>query len=78
LNAAADDAGPGIGIIHEAKKVAGSSAPDFKAMKTAMILGYVETKTVGENLDQVPKSDHIRRKMDSIRIPENNPSLVDH
>jgi hypothetical protein len=30
-------------------------------MKAAMILGYVENKTVGENLDQVLKSDQIRR-----------------
>ena len=61
LNVAADDAGPGIRIIHEAKKVAGSGAPDFKVMKAAMILGYVENKTVGEYLDQVLKSDQIRR-----------------
>jgi predicted helicase len=61
LNVAADDAGPGIRIIHEAKKVAGSGAPDFKVMTAAMILGYVENKTIGENLDQVLKSDQIRR-----------------
>ena len=61
LNRAAQSAGRGIHIIHEAKKVAGSGAPDFKVMKAAMILGYVENKTVGENLDQVLKSDQIRR-----------------
>jgi hypothetical protein len=49
LNAAARAADPGIHIIHEAKKVTGSGAPDFKVMKAAMILGYVENKTIGEN-----------------------------
>jgi len=58
---AAEDAGPGIRIIHEAKKVPGSGAPNFKVMKAAMILGYVENKTVGEILDQVLKSDQIAR-----------------
>jgi hypothetical protein len=61
LNAAAHAADPGIRIIHEAKKVPGSGAPDFKVMKAAMILGYVENKTVGENLDQILKSDQISR-----------------
>jgi hypothetical protein len=35
--------------------------PDFKVMKAAMILGYVENKTVGENLDQILKSEQIAR-----------------
>ncbi|MGH6821074.1 MAG: hypothetical protein ACREDU_09465, partial [Methylocella sp.] len=61
LNAAAQAADPGIRIIHEAKKVRGSGAPDFKVMKAAMILGYVENKTIGENLDQILKSDQIAR-----------------
>jgi len=61
LNAAAHAADPGIRVIHEAKKVPGSGAPDFKVMKAAMILGYVETKTIGENLEQVLKSDQIKR-----------------
>jgi len=61
LNAAAQEADPGIRIIHEAKRVLGSGAPDFKIMKAAMILGYVEDKTIGENLDKVLKSDQIAR-----------------
>jgi hypothetical protein len=60
LNAAAQKADSGIHVIHEAKKVRGSG-PDFKVVKSAMILGYVEDKTVGENLDQVLKSDQIAR-----------------
>ena len=62
LNAAAQKADSGIHVIHEAKKVRGSG-PDFKVMKSAMILGYVEDKTVGENLDQVRRSDQMKRYM---------------
>ena len=61
LNAAAHAVDPGIRIIHEAKRLLGSGAPDFKIMKTAMILGYVENKTIDENLDQILKSDQIAR-----------------
>jgi hypothetical protein len=60
LNAAAQKADSGIHVIHEAKKIRGSG-PDFKVMKAAMILGYVEDKTVGENLDQARKSEQFRR-----------------
>ena len=74
LNSAAQAAGPGIRIIHEAKKVPGSGAPDFNVMKAAMILGYVENKTIGENLDQVLKSDQIAR----YRKLSNNILLTDY
>lgn len=74
LNAAAQEADPSIRIIHEAKKVRGSGAPDFKVMKAATILGYVENKTVGENLDQVLKSDQIAR----YKALSNNILLTDY
>jgi N-6 DNA Methylase len=74
LNMAAHKADPGIRIIHEAKKVRGSGAPDFKIMKAAMILGYVENKTVGENLDQILKSDQIKR----YKALSNNILLTDY
>ena len=61
LSAAAKQADPNIRIIHEAKKVPGKGGPDFKVMKAGMILGYVEDKTIGENLRQVLKSDQISR-----------------
>jgi hypothetical protein len=61
LRAAAQDADPTIRIIHEAKKVPGKGGPDFKMMKAGMILGYVEDKTIGANLDEVLKSDQILR-----------------
>jgi hypothetical protein len=74
LKAAAEQADPGIRVIHEAKKVRGSGAPDFKVMKGAMILGYVENKTVGENLDQILKSDQIAR----YKALSNNILLTDY
>ena len=43
------------------KRLRGSGAPDFKVIKAAMILGYVENKAIGENLDKVLKSDQISR-----------------
>jgi N-6 DNA Methylase len=74
LNAAAEEAGAGIRVIHEAKKVRGKGGPDFKVMKAAMILGYVEDKPVGENLDQVLKSERIAR----YRQLSNNILLTDY
>lgn len=74
LNAAAHAADSGIRIIHEAKKVPGSGAPDFKIMKAAMILGYVENRTVGENLDQILKSEQIAR----YKALSNNILLTDY
>ncbi|MDR3406986.1 MAG: N-6 DNA methylase [Methylovirgula sp.] len=61
LTAAAHASDPTVRIIHEAKKVRGKGGPDFKVMKAGMILGYVEDKTIGANLDEVLKSDQIAR-----------------
>jgi hypothetical protein len=35
LKAAAEEAGPGIRVIHEAKKVPGTGGPDFKVIHLA-------------------------------------------
>ena len=50
-----------INIQQEPKRVADKGAPDFKVSCQGMILGYVETKPVGENLVQVLKSDQLKR-----------------
>jgi hypothetical protein len=58
LNALAGDK---IKVIHEPKRdLTGKGAPDFK-FKTndERILGYLETKKIGEKLDQFLKSDQI-------------------
>lgn len=55
--------GKNIKVIHEPKRdETGKGAPDFK-FKTndECILGYLENKKIGENLDQVLKSDQIAK-----------------
>src|ERR1051325_2454888 len=61
LQAFAHAALSGITVQHEPKRVADKGAPDFKVTKTGLILGYVENKAVGENLDKVLKSEQIAR-----------------
>lgn len=61
LQAVADESASGIAVHHEPKRVADKGAPDFKIGKGGLILGYVENKTLGENLDKVLKSDQIKR-----------------
>jgi hypothetical protein len=61
LQAVADAGSPGVRVHHEPKRVADKGAPDFKVTKGALILGYVENKAIGENLDKVLKSDQIAR-----------------
>ena len=57
----ADNASGKTTVQQEPKRVADKGAPDFKISRQGMILGYVETKPVGENLDQVLKSDQLKR-----------------
>lgn len=48
-------------VQHEPKRDKTKGAPDFKVIKDGMILGYVENKTIGENLTKVLKSDQIAK-----------------
>ncbi|HKQ45202.1 MAG TPA: type ISP restriction/modification enzyme [Rhizomicrobium sp.] len=48
-------------VQHEPKRIADKGAPDFKVTRGGLILGYVENKAVGENLDKVRKSDQIKK-----------------
>jgi predicted helicase len=54
-------AGEKIKVIHEpARDKTGKGAPDFKfKTRDECILGYLENKKIGENLDQFLKSDQI-------------------
>ena len=62
LTAVADDLGDGKATVQqEPKREKDKGAPDFKISRQGMILGYVETKPVGENLDQVLKSDQLKK-----------------
>ncbi len=48
-------------VQHEPKRERDKGAPDFKIKRRGMILGYVEVKEIGANLDKVLKSDQIKR-----------------
>jgi len=61
LQAIANEGDSGIAVQHEPKRIAEKGAPDFKITKSGLILGYVENKAIGENLDKVLKSDQIKR-----------------
>ena len=51
-----------INIIHESKRdKQGRGAPDFKFLFNDTEIGYLENKKIGENLDEVLKSDQIRK-----------------
>jgi SAM-dependent methyltransferase len=50
-----------LSIINEPKRVTGKGAPDFKISSTGQIVGYVETKPLGTNLDLVMKSEQLAR-----------------
>ena len=39
-------------VQHEPKRIAGKGAPDFKITRAGLIVGYVETKALGETLRQ--------------------------
>ncbi|MGH6816935.1 MAG: type ISP restriction/modification enzyme [Hyphomicrobiaceae bacterium] len=61
LEAIAQDCAGQTCVHHEPKRVADKGAPDFKIIKGGLILGYVEVKAIGENLDKVLKSDQLKR-----------------
>lgn len=49
-----------IKVQHEPKRNE-NGAPDFKVQHHASIIGYVENKKIGENLDRILKSDQIKK-----------------
>jgi|TARA_A100001391_G_scaffold113957_1_gene76717 predicted helicase len=62
LNVFAGEAvAPGIRVQHEPKRESDKGAPDFKVKRQGMILGYIEVKEIGANLDKVLKSDQIKK-----------------
>jgi predicted helicase len=57
----ADALQPRIQVQHEGGREGDKGAPDFKIKRDGMILGYVEVKTIGENLDKILKSPQIAK-----------------
>ena len=71
LQAAAAAFGPpGVTVVHEPKRVA-EGAPDYKLTLAAGILGYVENKGVGHDLDRL-----IRRDPQIIKYRKLTPNLL--
>jgi hypothetical protein len=48
-------------VQQEPLRTAGKGAPDFKILRTGSILGYVENKQIGANIETVLKSDQIAK-----------------
>jgi hypothetical protein len=63
-----------IRITHEPKRLEEYGAPDFKITLNDRIIGYVETKDIGAKLDEVLKSDQIKR----YKTLSNNIILTDY
>ncbi len=61
LSSIAENIDSKINILHEGKREGGFGAPDFSVRRIGNIIGYVENKKIGENLDNVIKSDQIRK-----------------
>ena len=62
LKAIAVDEGLNVTIIHEPKKdKTRLGAPDFKIKINESVLGYLETKPIGENLDKILLSPQIAK-----------------
>ena len=62
LNAIAADENSNVIVIHEPKRDKTKlGAPDFKIKLNEAILGYLENKKIGDNLDAVLQSDQIAK-----------------
>jgi hypothetical protein len=56
---------PGITATNEPKRVK-CGAPDFIITKNLTPLGYIETKDIGISLDQVERTDQMKRYLASL------------
>lgn len=61
LSAVANTVDSKITILHEGKREGKFGAPDFKVTRVDNIIGYVENKKIGENLDIILKSEQIKK-----------------
>ncbi len=61
---------PGVVVVHEPKRVV-EGAPDYKLTQAAGILGYVENKSVGHDLDRL-----IRRDPQIVKYKKLTPNLL--
>lgn len=64
----------GVVVQHEPRRQDDKGSPDFKITSGGAVLGYVEVKTIGENLDAVLKSAQIKK----YRLLSDNILLTDY
>ena len=57
---------PKCSPLHESKHDKIFGAPDFKIFFNGVKVGYIETKNLGANLDEILKTDQIKKYSDSI------------
>lgn len=55
-----------IKLIHEPKRTKGFGAPDFKAFRGIVNVGYIETKNLDSELDKIVMSEQIKRYREAI------------
>jgi len=65
---------PSIRLIHEPKRTEGLGAPDFKAFYRSRKVGFIETKDLDKNLDNILESEQLKKYIESI----NNLILTDY
>ncbi|MEA1925382.1 MAG: type ISP restriction/modification enzyme [Candidatus Altiarchaeota archaeon] len=56
-----DALGGDFNLQQEPSRVRGLGAPDFKAFRGSVKVGYIETKSLGENLDEILETEQLRR-----------------
>jgi SAM-dependent methyltransferase len=70
LQAVADASSAATKVQHEPKRAQDKGAPDYKITRTGVMVGYVEAKQIGANLEAVLKTDQIKRYL------QLNPNLI--
>ena len=65
LKALIESVASGITATNEPKHIE-CGAPDFVVRKGSSTIGYIEAKDVGKSLDEVEKSDQMKRYLDSL------------
>ena len=64
LNAVAAKVSPRAHIQQEPLRQGGKGAPDFMVSQSGMIIGYVENKPIGADLNKVLKSEQIKKYLE--------------
>jgi len=57
---------PGTIATNEPQHIIAVGAPDFRVRKNQLTIGYVETKDIGNSLDEALKTDQLKRYLNSL------------